>query len=69
MATHSIFLPRESHGQRSPVGYSPRGHKESDLATKQQQQRLLLFIIITTIYPSNPEIIKSQIAQKMGEGR
>ena len=25
-----VFLPRESHGQRSLVGYSPRGHKESD---------------------------------------
>ena len=30
MATHSIFLPGESHGQRSLVGYSPRGRKESD---------------------------------------
>ena len=25
-----IFLPRESHGQRSLVGYSPQGHRESD---------------------------------------
>ena len=25
-----IFLPGESHGQRSLVGYSPWGHKESD---------------------------------------
>ena len=25
-----IFLPREFHGQRSLVGYSPPGHKESD---------------------------------------
>ena len=24
-----VFLPGESHGQRSLVGYSPRGHKES----------------------------------------
>ena len=24
------FLPGESHGQKSLVGYSPRGHKESD---------------------------------------
>ena len=31
MATHSsIFLLRESHGQRSLVGYSPWGHKQSD---------------------------------------
>ena len=25
-----VFLPGESHGGRSLVGYSPRGHKESD---------------------------------------
>ena len=25
------FLPGESHGQRSLVRYSPRGHKESDV--------------------------------------
>ena len=32
----SVFLPGESHGQGSLVGYSPRGHKESDIteATK-----------------------------------
>ena len=26
-----VFLPRESHGQQSLVGYGPRGHKESDM--------------------------------------
>ena len=30
MATHSIFLPGESHRQRSLVGYIPKGCKESD---------------------------------------
>ena len=25
-----VFLPGESHGRRSLVGYSPRGHKEQD---------------------------------------
>ena len=30
MATHSIFLPGEFHGQRSLVGYSLWGRKESD---------------------------------------
>ena len=25
-----VFLPGESHGQRSLVGYGPYGHKESD---------------------------------------
>ena len=31
MATTPVFLPGESHGQRSLVGYSPYGHKESDM--------------------------------------
>ena len=30
MATHSSILLGKSHGQRSLVGYSPWGHKESD---------------------------------------
>ena len=30
MAIHTVFLPGESHGQRSLVGYSPWGHKELD---------------------------------------
>ena len=25
-----VFLPRESHGQRSLMGYSPNGHKQPD---------------------------------------
>ena len=25
-----VFLPEKSHGQRSLVGYSPEGHKQSD---------------------------------------
>ena len=31
-----VFLPRESHGWRSLVGYSPRGHKESDTIERLQ---------------------------------
>ena len=27
-----VFLPGESHGQRSPVGYSQQGRKDSDMA-------------------------------------
>ena len=30
MAIHSIFLPGKFYGQRSLVGYSPWGHKQSD---------------------------------------
>ena len=38
MATHSSILAGESHGQRSLVGYSPRGHKESDTTEWLTQQ-------------------------------
>ena len=35
-----VFLPGKSHGQRSLVGYSPRGCKRGhDSVTKQRQQR------------------------------
>ena len=37
MATTPVFLPGEFHGQRSLVGYSPWGHKESD--TKKKKNR------------------------------
>ena len=30
-ATIPVFLPGASRGQRSLVGYSPEGHKESDM--------------------------------------
>ena len=53
MATTPVFLPGESHGQRSLVGCSPGGHKESDtterlttLATEQQQQKIFNKLII-----------------------
>ena len=32
MSTHSSILPRESHGQRSLVSYSPWGCKELNMA-------------------------------------
>ena len=39
-----IFLPGKFHGQRSLVGYSPRGCKRvgQNLATEQQQQQSVL---------------------------
>ena len=33
MATTPVFLPEESHGQRSLAGYSPWGHKEANTTT------------------------------------
>ena len=40
VATHSVFLPGKSHGQRSLAGYSPWGHKENDMI-----ERLILLTI------------------------
>ena len=34
VTTVPVFLPREFHGQRSLVGYSPWGHKESDMTER-----------------------------------
>ena len=39
MATHSIFLPGEFHGD-SLAGYSPWGHKELD-ATEQLTEKAM----------------------------
>ena len=36
-----VFLPREFHGQRNLVGYSPLGRKESDMT--ERLTLLLLF--------------------------
>ena len=33
METIPVLLPGKSHGQRSLVGYSPWGHKESDMTS------------------------------------
>ena len=38
MATHSSILAwRNPHGQRSLVGHSPQGHKESDMTEHMKQ--------------------------------
>ena len=34
-----VFLPGKSHGQRSPAGYSLRGHKESDMTERLSMQK------------------------------
>ena len=39
MIPSPVFLPGESHGQRSLAGYSPWGHKESDMT--EQLHKLL----------------------------
>ena len=45
-----VFLPRESHGWRSLVGYSPQGHKESDTT---EQLHSLTYSLQLTLTPRN----------------
>ena len=51
-----VFLPGESHGQRSLVGYSPWSHKESDTTERLIHIAVLyipikyLFILVYLIF-------------------
>ena len=40
MTTPPLFLPGESHGQRSLAGYSPQGREESDTTAVTQRARM-----------------------------
>ena len=39
MESTPVFLPGESHGQRSMAGYGPWSHKESDTTAQHNQLR------------------------------
>ena len=45
-----VFLPRESHGQRSLVGYSPWGHKE--LGATEHEHVLIFDFLGQYFFPS-----------------
>ena len=47
-----VFFPGEFHGQRSLVGYSPWGHRESDM-TERLSLTLFNFCTWLTIFSSN----------------
>ena len=44
-----ILLPGESHGQRSLVGYSPKGRKESDTTEHARTDTCILPLIYFVI--------------------
>ena len=48
-ATTAVFLPGESHGLRSLVGYSPWGRKESN-TTKRLGMFIRSFTIVRTFF-------------------
>ena len=39
---NSVFMPGKSHGQRSPAGYSPWGHREWDMTEQLNTQIILI---------------------------
>ena len=45
-----VFLPGESHGQRTLEGYSPQGHRDLNMSevTQQQQQHICVHVYIYT---------------------
>ena len=53
-----VFLPGESHGQRSLASYSPWSHKESDMTeqlahTQKHTQTSCTILIKTLVHPSS----------------
>ena len=52
MATHSVFLPGEFHGQRSLVGYSPWVCKELDMTEQLTHTHQLIDEEILTSFMS-----------------
>ena len=63
------FLPGKSHGQRSPEGYSPQGHKEVDMTEHAQDFIFLQLSIHTasTIYVRGTEAGHATHWQGWGE--
>ena len=46
-----VFLPGESHGQRSLVGYSPQGRKESDTTERLHLKLTVLVVLLCLLTP------------------
>ena len=44
-----VFLPGKSHGQRSLVGYSPRGHQESDTTEQLHLTSLRVALVVKNL--------------------
>ena len=70
-----VFLPAKSHGQRSLVGYSPQGRKESGM-TERQNNKLVKFmnkkmcvcVLVAQLCPTlcDPWTVARQAPQSMG---
>ena len=45
-----VFLPEEFHGQRSLIGYSPWGHKESDMTQHLTLVKCKLILYVNDLF-------------------
>ena len=57
MATTPVFLPGEPHEQKSLVGYSPHGHKESDMTEHTQKHN------ISNLWNATKAVLKGKITE------
>ena len=62
-----LFLPGESHGQRSLVDYSPGGHKQSDMTEHAWKENMKIFIAVLFLVVGSWEIIYMPITEIMGK--
>ena len=60
-----IFLPGETHGQRSLVGYSPRGHKELEMT----EHALTILLASLTTSCDNQECLQTLLNACPSEGK
>ena len=56
-----VFLPGESHGQRSLVGYSPQGGKESDMTEVTGREHEHTYYYSATTHPQQTLLIDPSI--------
>ena len=59
-----VFLPGESHGQRSLVGYSPWGCKESDTTEQLTLSLFYLIFLLGFLFSKTPFYMNEMKFQK-----
>ena len=64
-----VLLPRESHGQRSLVGYSPQGHRESDLTEVTEHTHKIIYASLLQEMATHSSILAWKIPWTEKPGR
>ena len=68
MATTTVFLPRESHGQRSLAGCSPWGPKESDMTEATEHAGMHTRCLCRTCWCLVGQSVTQSSPETMGRG-